>query len=208
MRPWAAKKGIQLLQEACRHSTHLKDDDFKRLIRAVERCILHVIGGRGATDSPTTSSSSAAHTEFKTSYSMIDASAAALHYMSGIQQRRSEPQLADIVDRNKAGGKMTGTQSGGTFTLRRSSRSNQHQLTQQQQQQQQQQQRQQALQPPCSRFFKECLQTDKARERELLEKRYIGKILDQQRNQHVITVTEVNFRWQLGLLIGKLAVEV
>lgn len=53
------------------------------------------------------------------------------------------------------------------------------------------------------RFSRECERTDKDRERNLLEKRYIGKILDQQRTQHVITATEVNFSWQLGLLIGE-----
>lgn len=34
------------------------------------------------------------------------------------------------------------------------------------------------------------------------DKRYIGKILNSHREQNLITATEVNFRWQLGLQIG------
>ena len=62
----------------------------------------------------------------------------------------------------------------------------------------------QKLIPPKERFSRACEKADESRESELLEKRYIGKILKvQQRTQHVITATEVNFNWQLGLLIGE-----
>ncbi len=38
VRPWAAKKGIQLMQEAYNYSVHLNDEDFIRLTQAVEKC--------------------------------------------------------------------------------------------------------------------------------------------------------------------------
>jgi hypothetical protein len=47
-RPWAANKGIQLLQiaweKAYRHNTD--DQDFIRLMKAIDQCIRHVIGER------------------------------------------------------------------------------------------------------------------------------------------------------------------
>lgn len=46
VQPWAANKGIQLMKMAYNHSENINDTVFKRLNAAVEKCILHVIGGR------------------------------------------------------------------------------------------------------------------------------------------------------------------
>ncbi|CAF0873556.1 unnamed protein product, partial [Brachionus calyciflorus] len=53
------------------------------------------------------------------------------------------------------------------------------------------------------KFEESCLERDKEREEVLLEDRLIGKILDINRQDSVITGSEVQFRWQLGLLIGE-----
>lgn len=47
VRPWAAKKGIQLMSLAWQNSSALKDTEFTRLKTAIESCLVHVIGGRG-----------------------------------------------------------------------------------------------------------------------------------------------------------------
>lgn len=51
VQPWAANKGIQLMKMAYNHSENINDAVFKRLNAAVEKCILHVIGGRNNNNS-------------------------------------------------------------------------------------------------------------------------------------------------------------
>jgi hypothetical protein len=55
---------------------------------------------------------------------------------------------------------------------------------------------------PRVRFAEACADMDKRRQSVLVKKRYIGKILDIRRPDHILNTTEVSFRWQLGLLIG------
>ncbi len=172
VRPWAAKKGIQLMEVACKHSDNINDTEFFRLIRAVEKCILHVIGGRSCTSQ--CQSVDIQPPELKTSNSVNNNIANTCHDLGMAHLRSSESQLYDEpVQRHHH------------FASTRSQNPMNNVL------------------PPSERFNQKCNLTDKRRENELLEKRYIGKILDQQRTQHVITATEVNFRWQLGLLIGE-----
>ena len=170
VRPWAAKKGIQLLQEAVQHSAYLKNELFCELSRAIEKCILHVIGVRSG------SGSSKGHLspEVFKSRSNYDF----MHHDQNLisdRHRKSVPQLYDEKETT------------------RSSYSNSSSIYK----------KRNKVAPPSERFSKGCHSVEKSREDHLLEKRYIGKILDQQRTQHVITATEVNFRWQLGLLIGE-----
>ncbi len=163
------------MQVACTHSGNINDTEFVRLIRAVEKCILHVIGGR----------SSSSHRQsvdipaepLKTSISASNTIANPNHQLGLAHLRSSESQLYDEKEALQR-------QQHQTNATRSHHRMNK------------------AL-PPSERFNQECNLTDRRREDDLLDKRYIGKILDQQRTQHVITATEVNFRWQLGLLIGE-----
>jgi hypothetical protein len=173
VRPWAAKKGLQLINEAWKYSNNLKDADFGRLISAVEKCILHVIGGRNRNGGQDGSNklSLCEPLNMKHTHSMINTSRQP--HESGLldSQRLSEPQLNDLSEFHKA-------------RSRSHSRGFNRQV------------------PPRKRFVEECLRLDEEREKNLSNKHYIGKILDQKRVQQVITATEVNFRWQLGLLIG------
>ena len=43
-RPWAASKGLHLIQVAVAYSAHLSSTDFSRLVLAIERCFSHLIG--------------------------------------------------------------------------------------------------------------------------------------------------------------------
>ncbi len=165
------------MQEACNHSSNLKDGDFVRFISAVEKCILHVIGDRGASNkmSPSINSKSSYH-DIKMSRSFTTNSK--LHKDSALDHRKSESELSDSEKRKSAC--LSKHSMGSTFLKKPL-----------------------ATKPPSQRFSEQCLLTDIAREKSLLQKRYIGKILDQEKAQKVIPVTEVNFRWQLGLLIGE-----
>jgi hypothetical protein len=173
VRPWAAKKGLQLINEAWKYSNILKDADFGRLINAVEKCILHVIGGRNRNSGPDGSGkpSLCEPSSLKHIHSMIATSRPAHEHNMLESQRLSEPQLSELKEFNIA-------------RSRSHSRGFNRQM------------------PPYKRFVEECLRLDEDREKNLSNKHYIGKILNQKRVQQVITATEVNFRWQLGLLIG------
>ena len=163
------------MQVACNHSNNLNDTEFDRLIRAVEKCILHVVGGRNSSTTRLTSNTE----PLKTSVSLINTYKYG-HENAGFGDAHFRCSESVLYDPKEAGMTRSSTQS----TAMDKSKHNK------------------SL-PPSVRFSKDCSDSDKKREKELLEKRYIGKILDQQRVQHVITATEVNFRWQLGLLIGK-----
>lgn len=134
VQPWAARKGIQLLQEAFHLSTSLTDTEYVKLRNSVEKCLSHVIGDR--TNSPSLPSTNSTTTTTTT----------------------------EMLTRNT---NMNKNMS------------------------------------PSMRFSQACMLADKKREHSLQDKRYIGKILDAQREQNIITATEVNFRWQLGLKIGE-----
>jgi mitogen-activated protein kinase kinase kinase 4 len=56
---------------------------------------------------------------------------------------------------------------------------------------------------PSDRFAEQCVLLDKHRESSALMRPYIGKILEKASQQQVITAINVNFRWQLGIFIGK-----
>lgn len=56
---------------------------------------------------------------------------------------------------------------------------------------------------PRDRFKEACERTDNQRETILLQRDYIGKIINIEKSSELIQSTEVSFRWQLGLLIGK-----
>jgi hypothetical protein len=167
------------MQEACNHSSNLKDEDFARLIAAVEKCILHVIGDRGTSSSkmsPSITSNSSYH-DIKMSRSFTLTNK--MHKDSLIDHyRKSEPELSDSEKRI-------------SISLSRHSLGSLHSK------------KLNVSKPPSQRFSEQCQLTDIEREKNLLQKRYIGKILDQEKTQKVIPVTEVNFRWQLGLLIGE-----
>lgn len=163
------------MQVACTHSGNINDTEFVRLIRAVEKCILHVIGGRS--NAATTGEQGP---QLKTSISVINThNQSHENLMMCSNLRSSESQLYDskeALNRQHSNSKVSDTAVN-------------HKINK--------------PLPPSERFSQECFITDKNRENDLLEKRYIGKILDQQRTQHIITATEVNFRWQLGLKIGE-----
>ncbi len=162
------------MQEACNHSNNLKDADFVRLIAAVERCILHVIGDRGSNKmSPSTASISPFVYDMKSSKSFTVTNRIHRDSFLDHQHRKSEPELNEL---EKHTSKQSLVSSGKKHNSSR---------------------------PPSERFSDQCQLTDREREKYLLQKRYIGKILDQKKTEKVIEVTEVNFRWQLGLLIGK-----
>lgn len=57
--------------------------------------------------------------------------------------------------------------------------------------------------PPRSRFELECDKLEKMRETSLADKGYVGKVLESERCDHKIQPSEVSFRWQIGLQIGK-----
>jgi len=57
--------------------------------------------------------------------------------------------------------------------------------------------------PPSKRFAQCCQIGDEKREHSLQDKRYIGKTHKSEKEHNIITSTEVNFRWQLGLKIGE-----
>jgi hypothetical protein len=166
------------MQEACNHSSNLNDCDFVRLITAVEKCILHVIGDRGSNAklSPSINSNSSYH-DIKMSRSFT--ATTKIQRDSFVENhQKSEPELSDTEKRK-------------SICLTRTSISsiNSKKIN--------------SMKSPSQRFNEQCQLTDSKREINLLQKRYIGKILDQERTHKVIPVTEVNFRWQLGLLIGE-----
>lgn len=169
LRPWAANKGIQLIQEAMLNSVNLKDSEFIELKKAVEKCILHVIGDRNSTNRQSTTEIP----HMKQSFSMIDSKHAENANLSAHHQK-SVPQYLDRE--------------------RRLSRSSLCSSTNQ---------RNNRLLPPKKRFAAVCQETDRERESALMKKKFIGKILEVERPDNIINATEVNFRWQLGLLIGE-----
>lgn len=175
VRPWVAKKGIQLIQQAVLHSVNLNIDEFLRLIQAVERCILHVIGDRSNSQVSAIRLPIYDVHQLRSSHSMIDSRHNHHLYDSMLldHQRKSVPQLVDL-DRNRS------SVSSSSSKIKH----NKHIA-------------------PKKRFSISCLEADKKRENVLLEKRYIGKILDSTRPDYIINATEVSFRWQLGLLIGE-----
>lgn len=229
MRPWAANKGIQLIQEAVAHSTHLKDEDFVRLIESVQKCIIHVIGDRNTPSSSSASNPPSAgilasnhsrnqsqtdipyHIGFGGHHHHYHAptSSHQLHHTSSskVSHSLSESTMRD-VDLNDAHTRQSGSQLvesrtqttiGGEYT-RSSSISSQRRGTGSGS----------GAPPPVVRvaprlrFSESCLKADRMREDVLFKKRYIGKILDTKNNMasHIFATTEVSFRWQLGLLIG------
>jgi hypothetical protein len=132
VQPWAARKGIQLLQEAFEYSNNLTDSEYVVLKNAVEKCLEHVIGGRNP---------------------------AKQHLISQSENlTRSNTQTGINLNKNL---------------------------------------------PPSKRFLQNCMLNDDRREHTLQDRRYIGKIHDSKRAHELITATEVNFRWQLGLKIGE-----
>jgi hypothetical protein len=162
------------MQEACNYSKYLKDRDFFRFIAAVEKCILHVIGDRGTSSKISPTITSSYH-DIKMSRSFTTTK---LQSDSPVDHRKSEPELYDSEKRK-------------SINLSRRSLISSISKTNI------------GTKPPSQRFSEQCQLTEIEREKNLLHKRYIGKILDQEKTQKVIPVTEVNFRWQLGLLIGE-----
>lgn len=57
--------------------------------------------------------------------------------------------------------------------------------------------------PPGERFKAFCSKVDQRRRSVLLDKRYIGKALESERSDYKIQPSEVSFRWQAGIQIGK-----
>lgn len=133
-RPWAANKGVQLIQAVISSSKYLETWDFKKLSTAVERCLAHLKGE--------------------------DESGNFLHPLS---------QALNV------------SQSSLNHYAKKSNKSL----------------------PPQKRFEAACLNADQLRESNLLNARYIGRILETNRQDCIINGTEVQFRWQLGLLIGE-----
>ena len=164
VRPWAAKKGIQLMQEAWKHSHHLKDKDFIRLKDSIEKCVKHVVGtARNSSNIERNLKKNISTANFKDSP----------HLFENSSHSNSESLLLhSILSRSNTQLSLANKKFNKNV-------------------------------PPKERFNKSCEDADTARENDLRQKRHIGKILDQQRIQHVITATEVSFRWQLGLLVGK-----
>jgi hypothetical protein len=165
VRPWAAKKGIQLIQIAVQHSLNLKIEDFARLIRAVEQCMVHVIG-----DKPSIKrllSQPNLDQQVTTSQTMANSASTDLNPASTASNApRRKSTVASIRRASSLLGKNKNVR-------------------------------------PRDRFGEGCLRTDNMREALLVEKKYIGKIINIERSSELIQSTEVSFRWQLGLLIGK-----
>lgn len=57
--------------------------------------------------------------------------------------------------------------------------------------------------PARDRFELECARIDLQRRSVLFDKRYIGKVLESERSDYIIQPSEVSFRWQAGIQIGK-----
>lgn len=218
VRPWATQKGIQLIQEAVAKSSYLADEDFSRLIESVQKCMLHVIGDRNTTSRNQSASDPnnifhhhnplfyhhhQQYHHIKASHSMSDSmrdhitGSGGSGSGSGSVSAGIDPSLADAHTRHSA----QQLSSTDLIAYTRSSS-----LSSQTRQLQQQQQQTKAIKvPPRQRFGTSCLAADQIREDVLLKKRYIGKILENKNNisSPIFNSTEVSFRWQLGLLIGK-----
>lgn len=242
MRPWAANKGIQLIQEAVAKSSHLADEDFQRLIDSVQRCMLHLIGDRNTASRNQSASEASSgnpnggqffvhslyhhhhhyqqqqQQQMKVSHSMSDSmrdqsSGSNNNYnnsggnvidstsLADAHTRYSAQQLSSNSNAESMGSSSAGAPISSSYT-RSSSISSQR--LHQQQLLQQQQARGSAKDSPRVRFGTNCHEADKRREDVLLQKRYIGKILENKNSTsaHIFDQTEVSFRWQLGLLIG------
>lgn len=174
VRPWAAKKGLHLMNLAWQNSSVLKDEDFYRLKVKVESCLLHVIGGR---KQPSSGGSGTVHEVSpcirpSTSMMINQEPIPNHHQPRQLSHQNSLPQLS--------GSKENINLPSSSARAKASTKL-----------------------PPSERFSQECSRRDKDRESVLLVKRYIGKILPRQRPQNLITATEVSFRWQLGLQIGQ-----
>jgi hypothetical protein len=175
VRPWAAKKGIQLIQIAVQHSLNLKVEDFVRLVRAVEQCMIHVIG-----DKPS----------IKRLLSQPNITNMSDLTQQQQQQAISSSSSTDFQQQQQQQTRRSNTHRAST-TLRTNNSKTQLHSTR-----------------PRDRFTEACARTDNMREALLMDKKYIGKIMAMERagsngEQQLIQHTEVNFRWQLGLLIGK-----
>ena len=140
VQPWAANKGLQLMQVSFTHSHHINNEEFYRLNRAVEKCILHVIGGRNNSQRI---SAEPLEQPLKTSISVSNTSNISGH--GGINMdsnlRASESQLYDKMN-----------------SRRLSEVHVSHEKNK--------------MLPPGERFSQACAMTNKARENELLDKRY------------------------------------
>ncbi|RNA15922.1 mitogen-activated kinase kinase kinase 4 isoform X1 [Brachionus plicatilis] len=135
-RPWAANKGLHLVQVAVAHSVHLSSWEFSRLVQAVERCFSHLIG----------------------------------------DNEHDSDCLLKPLARN-----ISTSSRSLSFTPKITNKSL----------------------PPRNRFDQACQQFDQEIEKRRFKDRSIGKILEINRQDWIIAGTEVQFRWQLGLLIGE-----